>query len=170
MVQHRPCTDRYGRFIIIVVTFCLGALIAAVAAAEDARSHLLRNIYTVPLAAVGLAGFGLGALVGGCTFPVGGLLLGAAIFTGPWLVSFLISPASIGFGDVKYGAALGLYLGWLGPGTALVGLVLACAVGGLAALVTVFRRRSTEPFPFGPALLAGAALAIVAELLPATAG
>lgn len=168
MVQHRACTDRYGRFIIIVATFCLGALIAAIAAAEDARSHVLRNIYTGPLAGVGLAGFGFGALIEGSTFRASSLLLGAAIFTGPWLVSFLISPASIGFGDVKYGAALGIYLGWLGPDTALVGLILACAVGGLIALVVVFRRRSAEPFPFGPALLAGAALAVAAELLPAT--
>lgn len=143
----------------------LGGLVAAVAAVEDTRTHLLRNVYTGPLALVAVTGFGLAAAIGRNTFPVGDLVLGALIFTGPWLISFLVSPSSIGFGDIKFGAGLGLYLGWLGPSTALAGLLAACAIGGGIAIVAIIRRRTGEPFPFGPALLGGASLATIADAL-----
>lgn len=142
----------------------MGAAIATAAAAEDRRSHLLRNVHTGPLALVALIGFAAAAGVGEQALAPLDLVAGTAIFAGPWLLSFLISPTSIGFGDVKYAAALGLYLGWLGPATARNGLLLACAIGGLVALWSIIRRRRGDAFPFGPSLLAGAVLAVAIEI------
>ena len=111
-----------------------------------------------------LLGFGAAAVVGAESFPLRDLVVGALIFAGPWLVSFIVSPASIGFGDVKLSVGLGLYLGWLGPATAFLGTILTAAIGGGLAILVMVRRRGGEHFPFGPALVGGAVLAATVEL------
>ncbi|MEL6893860.1 MAG: A24 family peptidase [Actinomycetota bacterium] len=92
--------------------------------------------------------------------------VGVLALAGPLLAVNLISPAAMGFGDVKAGVVLGAALG-LGtpattppsslpiPTTALVGLMAACALG---AAVGLLRRR--RHLPFGPALVLGAAIAL----------
>lgn len=140
-------------------------MVAGLAAAEDRKTHLLRNVLTGPLAAIAVVGFLIAGTVGGETIEVIDLVAGAVIFAGPWLVSFLISPKSIGFGDVKYAAGLGLYLGRLGATVALNGLLFACVIGGVAAIFVLRSRPKNEPFAFGPALLGGAGLATALSLL-----
>ncbi|MEM9134488.1 MAG: prepilin peptidase [Actinomycetota bacterium] len=142
----------------------LGLAVAIYAAVDDARTHLLRNVYTGPLALIAAVGIALHCAIADLGLPLVDLALGVAIFAGPWLVSFLISPTSIGFGDVKFSAGLGLYLGWLGPGTAFRGVFLASLVGAALAAVALVRGRRDQPIAFGPALVTGAALAVVAAL------
>lgn len=155
--------------IIVYLTFGLGLAIAISAAVDDARTHLLRNVFTGPLAAVAIVGFALHSAVERDGLPLGDLAIGAAIFAGPWLLSFLLSPDSIGFGDVKLSAGLGLYLGWLGPGAAFRGLFLASVVGAALAAVTLARGRRGNPIAFGPALVGGAVLSITIAALSARA-
>ncbi|MEP6300149.1 MAG: prepilin peptidase, partial [Ilumatobacter sp.] len=86
--------------------------------------------------------------------------LGAVAFAGPWFVVHLVSPSSIGFGDVKFAAALGIYLSWFDP---IAGL-LACALTLLAAWphsVVHALRRTGATVPLGPYLLIGAAAAAI---------
>jgi leader peptidase (prepilin peptidase) / N-methyltransferase len=68
---------------------------------------------------------------------------------------------SLGLGDVKLAGATGLALGALGWPAVVTGVVAAFAVGGLAAVVMLFRGagRGTR-LAFGPAIVAGAAVAI----------
>ncbi len=146
--------------ILLATTYVLGLAIATIAAVDDARTHLLRDIYTGPLALVAVVGFALVAIADDTGLPIDDLGLGVAIFAGPWLASYLISPASIGFGDVKYGAGLGLYLGLPGPVVAVHALALATAAGALVALVSLAARGRREPLPFGPALLMGTVTAL----------
>ena len=92
------------------------------------------------------------------SYAVAGLLIYFFVL----LVVHLISPAGMGFGDVKLAAVMGLYLGWLAPSytgsfalvlwAMLIGFV-AGSVVGIAMLIS--RRRST-PIPFGPFLALGA--------------
>lgn len=91
------------------------------------------------------------------------LLAGAAVFGVFFLMAF-ISPASLGFGDVKLAGVLGLYLGWLGWGVLLLGLVAGFAVGAVVAITLLIGRRVgwSSDVAFGPSLLAGALLAVVA--------
>jgi leader peptidase (prepilin peptidase) / N-methyltransferase len=79
-----------------------------------------------------------------------------------FLVLALISPRSLGMGDVKLAALLGLYLGWLGWGAVLLGAAAGFVVQALVALVLLATRRITlrGELPFGPAMLLGAALVI----------
>ncbi len=66
---------------------------------------------------------------------IGFAVAGAAMYFGILLVVHLISPAGMGFGDVKLAALLGLGLGWLAAGylTAFVLVVWALGVGAVAA-------------------------------------
>lgn len=128
------------------------ALLALVAAAVvDVRERRLPN-RLVALAAVPVA---VATIVepGG----LGAALLGAAFIGAPLLATHLVSPAGMGFGDVKAGTALGAAVGLVAPQLALVGFVLALGGGSLWGLA-----RRERSIPLGPALVAGAvgALAI----------
>jgi leader peptidase (prepilin peptidase)/N-methyltransferase len=106
------------------------------------------------------------AWVSGTTEVVSGALLGAALLGGPLLVTHLVSPAGMGFGDVKAGAVLGAALGLINAQIAVLGLMLGLL--GSAVWALAGRRRSIA---FGPGLVGGAVVAlIVARLLHVEAG
>jgi leader peptidase (prepilin peptidase)/N-methyltransferase len=74
----------------------------------------------------------------------------------------LLPGDGLGFGDVKLAAVLGFLLGWFGWPTLLAGVVLPHLINGPVAIWLLVARRAGRrtALPFGPALLAGAALAI----------
>jgi leader peptidase (prepilin peptidase)/N-methyltransferase len=87
-----------------------------------------------------------------------------------WLFYFLLRavyPPGMGFGDVKLAGVLGLYLGYLGWGHVFAGTFAAFLLGGVWGLIVLLARRANlgSAIPFGPFMLAGAALAMV--VLPA---
>ena len=140
---------------IAVTTFLAGVALALAAVIIDARTHRLPNRIVGPLAAIGLAGL-TAASVTEPLLGLPGLALGAVVFAGPWLVVHLISPASIGFGDVKFTAALGLYLSWFDPMAGLGACALALLSAWPHSLVHVVRKTGST-VPLGPYLLIGAA-------------
>lgn len=114
-----------------------------------------------PVALVGLVidGFVTG------DWPVGSALIGAGI----WLLAiggiwFLSGGRGMGMGDVKLAPALGLILGWWGIGPAVVGLFAAWLIGGVVAVVLLLARRarSGTAIPFGPFLIIGFAIGLLA--------
>jgi leader peptidase (prepilin peptidase)/N-methyltransferase len=131
--------------------------------AIDLEHYLLPNRIVYPLALamvvlLAVASVGdddLDAFVRGLT---AGLIAFAVFF-----VLHMISPRSMGFGDVKLAFVLGLSLGWLGWGEVLLGLFLGFVYGaviGLALIATRVRKRN-EALPFGPFLAAGSLTAIL---------
>ncbi|WBC13102.1 A24 family peptidase [Micromonospora sp. WMMA1998] len=88
---------------------------------------------------------------------------GAALSLTGYLLLALLPGARLGFGDVKLAAALGLPLGWLGWPTLRLGLLLPHVLAGVTVLVLLAagRVRRDTPLPFGPAILAGAWLAVL---------
>jgi leader peptidase (prepilin peptidase)/N-methyltransferase len=77
----------------------------------------------------------------------------------------IVSPSSLGFGDVKLSGLIGLLLGWLGVGHAVVGLLAGFLVGGLIAVIMLVGRRVglRSHIAFGPSMLVGAFVALVIE-------
>ena len=88
---------------------------------------------------------------------------GAALFSGVLLVAHLLSPRSMGFGDVRLAAVSGGMLGWYGLGVVVGGLLLGHLLGvviGLAIGVSQRRVRGVK-FPFGPPLIAAALIVVL---------
>jgi leader peptidase (prepilin peptidase) / N-methyltransferase len=95
-----------------------------------------------------------------------GALAGAAVMGVPLLATHLVSPAGMGFGDVKAGAVVGASLGLVEPQLAALGLVTGLA--GAAAWGVLLRRRR---IPLGPGLVGGALAALgLGRLLEVAAG
>jgi leader peptidase (prepilin peptidase) / N-methyltransferase len=82
-----------------------------------------------------------------------------------WVLWWLHS-AGMGFGDVRLAALLGFALGYLGVAELVVGAYAGFLVFGLPGLVLAVVRRDRSllksAFPFGPFMLVGALIGIVA--------
>jgi leader peptidase (prepilin peptidase) / N-methyltransferase len=119
----------------LVGTALLGgvALLAVAAAAEGTPDPLLRAF-----AAAAISGFA-------------------------YVVLALVPGSQLGFGDVKLGAVLGLYLGWLGWFPAVAGMVVTPVVNLPFVIGLLVSRRAGRKtsVPYGPAMLAGAVVAMV---------
>jgi len=89
------------------------------------------------------------------------LAAGLACLIGYVLLA-LLPAARLGFGDVKLAGVLGLPLGWLGWDTLLCGVLAAHLIGGVVAVALLVSGRVSRraALPFGPALLAGALVAV----------
>ena len=91
---------------------------------------------------------------------------GLVAATALWLFyQFLaLIPRGMGGGDVKLAPLLGFYLGWLGWSSVAVGAFAGFLLGGVVgvALLTLKLADRKSRIPFGPAMLAGAFLAVFA--------
>lgn len=115
-------------------------------------------------AAAGVGGGVGGAGVGGHWSDLARAALGGLALTGFYLALVLIHPAGMGMGDVKAAAGLGTMLAWLGWRFLLAGGFagfLLAAVYGVALLVSG-RATRKQQIPFGPFMIAGAFLVILA--------
>jgi leader peptidase (prepilin peptidase)/N-methyltransferase len=125
--------------------------------AIDFEYFLLPNRIVYPLAITTLALLALAAAGDDAWGAFGRALLGGAAAMLALGVLHLVSPRSMGFGDVKLAFVLGLALGWLGWGELLLGLFcgfLAGAVVGVA-LIALRHRGRKDHLPFGPFLAFG---------------
>jgi len=87
----------------------------------------------------------------------GWLVIGAWFWIFWWLLH------AWGFGDVRLARVLGPALGYLGWAHMLMGLALMVFVGAIGGVVLGIANRSLRRrFPYGPFMLVGAALAVVA--------
>jgi leader peptidase (prepilin peptidase)/N-methyltransferase len=140
------------------------AFVCVVLAVIDAATRLLPNRITYPAFPV-VGGLLLVASLGlGDLGRLGRALLAAAAMGGFFLALALISPRGMGLGDVQLAPTLGLALGWLSWGAVAVGVFAAFLLGGLAGLAAMLAlglsRKSL--LPFGPWLVAGALLGVLA--------
>ena len=93
-------------------------------------------------------------------------LLGMAVYFVALFIPHVIYPRGMGFGDVKLGLLMGLYLGLFGVSNfdvvyfVLIAIMIGCILGVVMGLVVNIVRRRGGAFPFGPAL-AVAALYVV---------
>jgi prepilin signal peptidase PulO-like enzyme (type II secretory pathway) len=94
-------------------------------------------------------------------------LVGAVAYFTLLLVPHLVYPQGLGFGDVKLGLLMGLYLGWMYADVletislVMWALVLGSGLGVLVGVGFMVVRKKRAEFPFGPALAAGCVLAVL---------
>ncbi|GAA0796606.1 prepilin peptidase [Spirilliplanes yamanashiensis] len=146
------------------------AAIAVALTMIDIDVHRLPNAIVLPSYAVAaVLLFGAAALDSDWGAVVRGLAAMALLLLAYQSLR-LAKPGGMGLGDVKLAGLLGLYLGWLGWGWVAVGGFAAFLLGGVVGIGLLATRRAgrSTHVPFGPAMLAGAFLAVFAA--PAIAG
>jgi leader peptidase (prepilin peptidase) / N-methyltransferase len=130
----------------------------------DLDHHRLPDAIVLPLYPVTLVGLVVAGVVSG-SWPLSSTVIGLAAWAlligGLWLFS---GGRAMGFGDVKLAPVLGATLGWVGVSSALVGLLCAFVLGGVIGVVLLVtgRARRGSHMPFGPFLLLGALVGLVA--------
>lgn len=154
---------RFAGQVELLVFGVLGVLGVALAAIDVAVRRLPDRL-TLPAYPVLTALLAAAALAGGGWDTFGRALLGALALGGGYYLLAVIAPGQLGGGDIKLAGLLGLALGWLGwPAVTAGGLLgfLLFAVGSLALLAA---RRITlrTHLAFGPFMLGGALLAVLA--------
>ncbi len=146
------------------LAFCFAGTLGVTVAAIDIAVQRVPDRLVVPAYPVLIALLGLSAvmehdgaalvraLVGGVALAVGYLLLAA------------LQPGAVGGGDIKLAGLAGLSLAWVGWPTLLTGAFLGFGLSALASVVLRAARRHAlrSALRFGPFLLGGALLAIVA--------
>lgn len=125
------------------------------AALVDVHERRLPDVWVASAAAVFVVATMAGWIVGD-TPPTGDAVLGALVVAGPILALHLLSPASMGFGDVKASIVIGLAVGSVDWQLALVALTLAAGTAGVVGIVARVRT-----IPFGPFLVLGAWIALL---------
>jgi leader peptidase (prepilin peptidase)/N-methyltransferase len=92
------------------------------------------------------------------------MLAGGAVMWSLYRLLHLLYPPGMGYGDVRLSGVLGLYLGWLGWSQVAVGTFMGFLVGGLVglSLVLIGRSKLKSAIPYGPYLIAGSWIGIVA--------
>lgn len=114
--------------------------------------------YPVAAALLVLASWGEGDWAALVRAAIGGAAL--------WVLYFALAvakPGGMGFGDVKLAGVLGLYLGWVGWGALVVGAFAAFLLGGIFSIGLLLSGRAGRGsgIPFGPWMIAGAAIGVL---------
>jgi leader peptidase (prepilin peptidase) / N-methyltransferase len=157
----------------------LGAVAGAIGAEAQLAAYLWLAGVGVTLAVIDIETLRLPDRLTLPSYPVGLVLLAipadwsalgravlAAAITGgaAFLLALLAPGGGLGLGDVKLLGLLGLFLGWLGWGVLVLGVALGFVLGAVVAAGMLASRRAglRDHLAFGPWLIAGALVAVVA--------
>ena len=145
------------------VAFLLFAALSVLLSVIDIREHRLPNALVLPAYPIGIAMLAAACALGADWSAWVRALVGMALLFAFYLVLRLVSPRSMGGGDVKLAGVVGLMLGWIGWDALVIGAFAGFLFGGLFGLVMMAARRADRrtAIPFGPFMLAGAWAGII---------
>ena len=148
--------------ILELVAFLYFAAIGVALLLIDLDTRKLPDVIVLPSYIVGIV---LLAAVSLLRWDFGPLIVAGIGLAALWVFYFalaVIKPGGMGFGDVKLSGVIGLYLGWVGVGSLIVGAFSAFLLGGVFSIVLVLSRGAGRrtAIPFGPWMIAGAAVGV----------
>lgn len=134
----------------------------------DYMHHRLPNRLVYPAAGAALALLALAAAVRDEWGAYLRAIEAGAVVYAVLFVLMFISPKSFGWGDVRIGAVLGLYLGYQAWVAVYFGIFGGFVLGTVVALVllAIGRANRKTPIAFGPMLLVGALVVLAFNLTP----
>jgi leader peptidase (prepilin peptidase)/N-methyltransferase len=130
----------------------------------DVDHHRLPNKIVLPSYPILLILLGSAAILRQDWAALERFLIGGASLYLLYLLIRLISPAGMGFGDVKLAGLVGSLLGYLSWSALFVGAFAAFLIGGVAGLAVMASRHGDRKtaVPFGPFMIVGALTAVFA--------
>jgi leader peptidase (prepilin peptidase) / N-methyltransferase len=153
----------------------LGAFTVLVALAViDLETLRLPDLLVLPTTGLLLVAV-IATAVFGDGVNLSGALAGAGLYFGFLLAAHLVNPAGMGFGDVKLALLMGLLLGWPASSAidsvaiSLWAMLVGFFSGVVVGLVIMVIRGRSAAYPFGPFLVLGTIVVILAapDLVPA---
>lgn len=154
---------RFGPDPVLPAYLYLAAVGLALALIDlDVRK--LPDALTLPSYVVVATLLALGAALGSDSGHLVRALLGGVAMYAFYFALRFAYPAGMGFGDVKLAGVLGMATGWLGWGAWAVGLFAGFVFGGVfgVALIALGRAGRKSKVPYGPFMLLGTLLAVLA--------
>jgi leader peptidase (prepilin peptidase)/N-methyltransferase len=129
----------------------------------DLDHKRIPNAVLFPGIAVGMVLLVAGALADGSPGLLPRALAGGVGYFGLLLLIALAARGGFGFGDVKLGLLLGMFLAYRSWVVLAVGVFGGFVVGGLVAITLLVARRvgRRDAVPFGPSMIIGAGFALV---------
>jgi leader peptidase (prepilin peptidase) / N-methyltransferase len=132
-------------------------------AVVDWRTRLLPTKVIAPSYGVVAALAVLCAAVDGDRHALVTAALGWLVAGGTFFVLWFVYPRGMGYGDVRLSGVLGIALGYLGWAELVTGVYSAFLIGGVGGLLlSVLRLVDRKAYPFGPFMLVGAVVGVLA--------
>jgi leader peptidase (prepilin peptidase)/N-methyltransferase len=157
-----------GHPLIVPIVYVLAVWVMVPLAFIDLDVHRLPDKIQLPAYPV------LAALLAACSYVTGdwgafvrAVIAGAVVWVFFLILALVLPAGGIGFGDVKLAGLLGMLLGWLTWAHVIIATMATFLIGGLIAMLLLVTRRKgrKDEFAYGPSMLLGAIVAIVAPLV-----
>jgi leader peptidase (prepilin peptidase)/N-methyltransferase len=162
VVAVQPTAEMIASTMVLVAFLYLAAISVALSFI-DIEHHTLPNAIVLPAYVVAAVLFSAASILTGDYAALIRAGIGLAAMGIGYLAIALIWKGGMGLGDVKLAGALGLYLGWSGWGSLIIGSLGAFILGGIFGIVLIIARKSTRKsgIPFGPWMVFGAWVGIL---------
>jgi len=149
---------------LVLAAACWLAVCAVALAWTDAAVQRLPDVLTVAAYTGTTVLLLLAAAAGGHWGDLLRAVAGGAILAAGYLVLVAVSRSAMGLGDAKLAASLGTMLAWAGWPALISGTLAAFLLATVYGLGLLAARRGTlrQRIPFGPFMIAGAFLALLA--------